>query len=131
MKKLKPAIQNSLRSISLILIIILIGGCQADENKIEKEVLLKADREAPLGWVYLTIYIDSTFEFTSAGLGSKKFIYTGKVDIKEDSLFFAYSDSIPKAGKTAIISHNTVAYIDGQYYERLSISLPFAKHDTK
>jgi hypothetical protein len=77
--------------------------------------------------VYLTIYVDSTFEFTSAGLGRVKLLYTGKVEIREDSLFFAYSDSIPRAGKTAIIANNTVTYIDGKYYERLSISSPIVK----
>ena len=87
-----------------------------------KSVLLKADREAPLGWVYLTIYQDSTFKFTSAGLRDKT-VFDGKVEIRNDSLFFAYTDSIPKAGKTAVYNDKVVGYIDGEYPERLNISL--------
>ena len=87
-----------------------------------KSILLKADRETPLGWVYLTIYQDSTFEFTSAGLRSKT-VFDGKVEIRNDSLFFTYTDSIPKAGKTAVYNDKVVGYIDGEYPERLNISL--------
>jgi len=86
-----------------------------------KSVLLKADREAPLGWVYLTIYQDSTFEFTLTGVRIRT-VFDGKVEIRNDSLFFAYTDSIPKAGKTAVYNDKVVAYIDGEYPERLNIN---------
>lgn len=127
MKKFNPTFQRPLNALLLILL-ILVGSCNTDDKNVEeKTALLKADREAPLGWVYLTIYVDSTFEFISTGIRSDRLTYKGKVEIRNDTLFFAYSDSIPRAGKTAIISQNTVAYIDGQYYERLSISLPLTK----
>ena len=89
----------------------------------EKTPILKADREAPLGWVYLTIYQDSTFEFTLTGIRGVGDVYKGKVEIVKDSLFFAYSDSIPRAGKTAVYNDKVVAYIDGEYPERVNISM--------
>jgi hypothetical protein len=88
----------------------------------EKTPILLADREAPLGWVYLRIYEDSTFEFISAGL-RRKTVYPGKVIIKNDSLFFHYLDSIPKAGDIAVLKSNVVAYINGSYPERIEIKL--------
>ncbi len=97
-------------------------NCSSSVRTETKSVLLKADREAPLGWVHLTIYQDSTFEFMSAGLRSKT-VFKGKVEIRNDSLFFAYIDSIPKAGKTAVYNDKVVAYVDGEYTERLNISL--------
>jgi len=33
-----------------------------------KKAVLVADREAPLGWAYLKIYEDKSFEFISKGL---------------------------------------------------------------
>ena len=81
-----------------------------------------ADREAPLGWVYLRIYDDSTFQFESRGLRQGD-IYSGKVKITADTLFFNYIDSIPAAGKTAVYNSARVAYIDGQYPESMPITL--------
>jgi hypothetical protein len=83
---------------------------------------LLADREAPLGWVYLRIYQDSTFEFESKGIRIGT-IYSGKAEIKNDTIFFNYTDSIPSAGKTAIISDYTITYIDGEYHESVEIKL--------
>ena len=51
----------------LIFIFFLIS-CNQQEKK---ETLLMADREAPLGWVYLRVYKDKTFEFESKGLERK------------------------------------------------------------
>lgn len=108
--------------VSLVVVASLImTSCNNSSRTIEKPTLLKADREAPLGWVYLTIYQDSTFEFTLTGIRSDKDVFKGKVKITKDSLFFAYSDSIPRAGKTAIYNDKIVAYIDGEYPERVNI----------
>jgi len=101
---------------------ILFSSCVSPEKKIEKVTILKADREAPLGWVYLNIFEDSSFDFTLTGIRGDKDIFIGKVDIRNDSLFFHYSNKIPKAGKTALYNSKAVAYIDGQYPERLNIS---------
>ena len=78
---------------TLLLIILLLSSCGQSEKKsreIEKEPILLADREAPLGWVYLRIYSDSTFEFESRGLRTSS-IYPGKAVIIADSIFFEYS----------------------------------------
>lgn len=80
-----------------------------------------ADREAPLGWVYLRIYKDKTFEFESRGLERRGDIYGGTVELKNDTLYFKYSDSIPKAGNKAILTKKSVSYFDGEYHESLEI----------
>jgi hypothetical protein len=54
-------------TIKLIFGILLIISCSTKNRENKKELLLQADREAPLGWVYLRIYKDSTFEFESRG----------------------------------------------------------------
>ena len=88
----------------------------------KKEILLKAGREAQLGWVYLTIYKDSTFQFAYTGLRGDYDIYNGKVSIKKDSMFFSYQDSIPRAGTKVIYNNKRIAYVDGEYPESLNIS---------
>ncbi len=113
--------ESKIMPLFIVLALMVLAGCGNKTN--EEQVLLKADREAPLGWVYLKIYRDSTFEFTSAGIRrSDKNVYTGKVEIRDDSLFFTYADSIPKAGKTAVYNDSSVHYIDGEYPEQLAVS---------
>jgi 4-amino-4-deoxy-L-arabinose transferase-like glycosyltransferase len=91
-------------------------------RKIESAILL-ADREAPLGWVYLRIFKDSSFEFESRGLERRGDIYAGKAKITTDSIFFYYKDSIPKAGNKAVYSDKYVAFTNGTYPEKVEISL--------
>jgi len=122
-EKAKTIFQRTFKTSFIICVSLLLTSCNNSTNRIEKTPLLKADREAPLGWVYLTIYQDSTFEFTLTGIRADKDVFKGNVEIRSDSLFFAYSDSIPRAGKTAIFNDKAVAYIDGEYPERLNISL--------
>jgi hypothetical protein len=83
---------------------------------------LLADRKAPLGWVYLKIYEDSSFEFILTGLRDEE-VYPGIVSLRHDTLFFKYNDSIPNAGKTAVIDKIGVSYIDGKYPENVRITL--------
>ena len=88
----------------------------------EKEIILKADREAQLGWVYLEIYKDTSFKFTSTGL-IKPTHFLGQASISNDTIYFDYIDSIPRAGKIAVIKDNNISYIAGKYPENLGISL--------
>jgi len=89
-----------------------------------KGLILSADRESPLGWIYLEIYEDSSFQYTSKGLRKDLTeTYSGNVEIRNDSMFFNYRDSIPKAGKIAIFNDKVVAYIDGEYPEKVEIKL--------
>ena len=102
----------------IIILILTLTSCNRTE---EKETLLFADREAPLGWVYLRIYKDKTFEFESRGLERKGDIYAGTMELKNDTIYFQYSDSIPKAGNKAILTEKFVSFFSGQYPERLEI----------
>jgi hypothetical protein len=113
------------RIVQIVIVVLIFTSCSFDskqkEEKDDRVIILSADREAPLGWVYLRIYQDSTFEFESAGLRNGE-IYKGKALITEDLICFNYIDSVPKAGQTAIYDKNTVMYIDGKYLERVGIS---------
>ncbi|HEU5165572.1 MAG TPA: hypothetical protein VFU29_08545 [Chitinophagaceae bacterium] len=102
---------------------VFLSQCKNNDEQHKKKSILLADREASLGWVYLRIYEDSTFEFESRGLKRQRDIYSGKVKITPDTLFFNYIDSIPLAGKTAIYNSTRIAYIDGQYPESMPITL--------
>jgi hypothetical protein len=93
-----------------------------EDAKRDKEPVLLADREAPLGWVNLKMYKDNSFEFISSGLRDKT-VYSGTFRLSTDTIFFNYRDSIPKAGKTAIISAKTVSYFAGDYPESVEIKL--------
>lgn len=104
-------------------LILIILSCK-DERK---EVLL-ADREAPLGWIYLKIYDDKSFEFISKGIMRDNDIYKGNYELKNDTLYFKYNDSIPKAGSKAIIQNGYVSYINGSYPESVQIKLNKLKH---
>ncbi|MBU2928201.1 hypothetical protein [Winogradskyella psychrotolerans] len=96
-------------------------------KKKERETILLADREAPLGWVYLRIYKDKTFEFESRGLERVGDIYAGNVELKNDTIYFKYLDSIPKAGNKAILTEKFVSYFNGDYPERLEIKKSIIK----
>jgi hypothetical protein len=102
----------------LLYLILIIISCKEDK----KEVLL-ADREAPLGWIYLKMYDDKTFEFISRGMMRDNDIYKGSYELKSDTLYFKYNDSIPKAGSKAVIDKGFVNYINGSYHESIQIKL--------
>lgn len=67
-----------------------------------KEVLL-ADREAPLGWVYLKMYDEKSFEFFSQGMMRDVNSFEGIYEIKNDTIYFKYKNVIPDAGSKAFI----------------------------
>ena len=105
--------------ITILSIYSLLSGCSQNKTPV-----LLADREAPLGWVHLKLYSDSSFEFISSGLRGSD-LYPGNYVTNNDTLFFEYSDSTPpllKATK-AIITKHSVDYIDGLYPETLEIKL--------
>ena len=106
----------------IIGILLLVLICESCKQPAEKKItILSADREAPLGWVYLRVYKDKTFEFESRGLERKGDIYAGLIELKNDTIYFHYSDSIPKVGNKAILTKNVVSYFNGEYPERLEI----------
>lgn len=99
-------------------LILIILSC-----KDERKEVLQADREAPLGWIYLKIYNDKSFEFISKGIMRDNDVYKGNYELKNDTLYFKYNDSIPKAGSKAIIQNGYVSYINGTYPESVQIKL--------
>lgn len=101
-----------------IFLLMVIINC-----KNEKKEILSADREAPLGWIYLKMYDDKSFEFISRGMMRDEEIYSGSYELKNDTLHFKYKDIIPKAGSKAIIQNGFVNYINGNYPESVEIKL--------
>jgi hypothetical protein len=101
---------------------VLCCSCDNEEKEQDKKPILLADREAPLGWVYLYVYDDKSFDFVLAGLRDKT-DFSGTYRLRGDTIFFTYTDSIPKAGKTAIVSEHSVSFIDGDYPESVVIKL--------
>jgi hypothetical protein len=102
-------------------IILIFWSCTSNRSK--KQPVLLADREAPLGWVRLKLYSDSSFEFISSGLRDSD-VYLGKFRSKGNTLTFEYSDSIPSLkGFKAIIAQGYVNYVDATYPEFLEIKL--------
>ncbi len=104
--------------IIIITLILTLNSCNRTEKK---DTILLADREAPLGWIYLRIYKDKTFELESRGLERRGNIYSGTIELKNDTICFNYSDSIPKAGNRAILTKRFVSYFNGEYSELLEI----------
>ena len=102
----------------IFFIFLLIISC-----KEEKKAVLLADREAPLGWIYLKMYDDCTFDFISRGILRNEDIYSGNFNMKSDTINFKYKDSIPNAGSKAIIKNGFVTYLDGTYRESVEIKL--------
>ncbi len=115
-------ISKNFALIVCLLTILCCFGCDDQEKEEGNKPVLLADREAPIGWVYLNIYEDHSFNFILTGLRDKT-EYPGTCRLNGDTIFFTYKDSIPKAGKTAIISKNSVTYIDGDYQESVIIKL--------
>jgi hypothetical protein len=106
----------------LILGLLLIVSCSTKNKEEKKELLLLANREAPLGWLHLRVYNDSTFEFESSGLRTST-IYKGKALIDKYQIQFNFFDSVPKAGSLAIYDKHTVYFTNGLYPERLGVTL--------
>ena len=118
------ALKKMKNILTITILTCLLCSCVETNKRVgeNKDPILLADREAPLGWVYLRIFNDSTFEFESRGLRTG-IIYPGKVKITSDTLYFEYLDSIPKAGSKAIYSDKYVVYTNGEYPERVQIKL--------
>lgn len=104
-------------------IFIALFFCSCLSKQRNKKPVLLADREAPLGWVHLKLYSDSSFEFISSGLRGSN-VYPGRFTLHEDSLFLQYTDSIPQLrGFKAIISKTHVSFIEATYPEEVEIKL--------
>lgn len=114
-----------MREFIVVLTVLLFVSCDSiiNEKEVVKEPNLLANREAPLGWVYLKTYPDSSFEFVLTGIRERS-VYSGKYRVDTDTIFFDYSDSIPELNSTqAIFKNNSIVYLNGTYNEVLRISI--------
>lgn len=102
--------------LSLIPLGFALSTCTNSNRNAGKKPIFLADREAPVGWSYLEIYEDSSFEFIADE-------YYGTVSIKNDTFHFNYEEMIPKVGKKAVIEGNYLIYVEGKYLEKLEIKL--------
>ncbi len=100
---------NMQKLVIIIGVLITLASCSGKPDM--ENIILYADREAPLGWIHLTIYKDSTFEYQSRGIGTSK-IWKGKAQIKKDSIQFEYQDSIPIVGERAYFTDKYIDYLD-------------------
>jgi len=108
-----------MKNFKLIILVLFLISCS---EKRERNELLSADREAPIGWIYLKIYDDNSFEFISRGLRDEE-IFDGTYKIENDTIIFTYKGKIPVAGSKAIITENYVNFINGKYPESVKIKL--------
>ena len=121
------------RIILSVTIILLLFSC-ADSRKArsykKKEAILLADREPPAGWIYLSIYADSTFYFM---YGSKRSQYFGNINYKNDTIYFNYENgdgTTDYLGNKAVIEKNLLYYLNNdQKREMLTISINRLKTD--
>lgn len=100
---------------SIFLSLATLFSCSTSEsNELpdNKESILYASREAPLGWLYFELFSDSTFTATSAGLRDAD-NYHGTYRLHFDTLFLTYRDSIPRGfGKEMLIERHHLRYLD-------------------
>lgn len=113
--------------IASLMIIVLLVSCSTKKVEEKGAVILLADREAPLGWVYLRIFQDSTFEFESRGLRTKE-VYYGQAEITKNQIIFNYQGNDPKIGDISIYNKYSVYFTNGEYPESLGIK--FSKLDS-
>lgn len=107
-----------MKYLRLFLLVLSLSSCSDKSNK---KTLLTADREAPLGWVYLRLYTDTSFEFESRGLERNGEIFSGNYEVHNDTILFHYFDKVPNVGSLAVIKNNSIGYINGKYQETLEI----------
>lgn len=91
-------------------IVILLITMYCNRNKNTENNILYAEYEAPLGYIHLTIFKDSTFEYLSRGIWTHS-VWNGKAIINKDSIFFEYDVSIPIVGERAYYNSKYVDFI--------------------
>lgn len=99
----------------IVLICFVILSTLSCSRKSDENTILLADREAPLGWIYLKIYDDKTFEYISKGLIIDD-VYPGTVKISHDTIYFKYSEETPNQGKIAVINKRYIQYLDSSQF---------------
>lgn len=85
-----------------------------------KTLLLTATSDASIGGLFLNIYNDSSFDFTAQSLLHTNTFF-GKIKVKNDTIYFGYNNDIPDIGTKAILTPNTIAFVEGAHPESLLI----------
>jgi hypothetical protein len=110
------------RVFQIIILSFLIFSSINCNRKSDENAILLADREAPLGWMYLKVYNDNTFEYISKGFIFDD-TYPGTVRISHDTLYFKYSTEVPKYfGKTAVANKIYVEYLDSSEFIEIKLN---------
>jgi hypothetical protein len=95
------------RQIVLFLLIICLTSCSNLSSRRDNgsELILAADREAPVGWVNFAAYADKTFNYSL----SRSDKYLGTYKLNGDTLFLTCADTIIGID-TAIIRKGSVEF---------------------
>lgn len=93
-------------SLVLIAAVSLLGSCN---NEKPTDLLLAAEREAPVGWVRVRLFRDSTFEL-SLDRGSWK---RGTFKMARDTFLFEYLGETDSLRQRAMVVENELRFIGG------------------
>jgi hypothetical protein len=92
---------------------VIFTACSSSHGR-EKEPVLIAGREAPLGWVTLKLYADNSFDLINGGMrASDSESYPGSYRTVGDTLIFAYRDSVPDQGCDRALRTDRFIVFDG------------------
>jgi hypothetical protein len=79
-------------------------ACNTSDEK-TPELILAADREAPIGWVSFNAYADSTFKYSL----SRNTLYNGTYSLRGDTLFLSFADKSIDIDKV-VIKNGSLAF---------------------
>jgi hypothetical protein len=113
--------KNGLYVLLLSLTFLSFTGCKKKNpvNK-DKTLALTAISDASVGGLFLNIYKDSSFDFTAQSMLHTN-SFQGKIEWKNDTIYFIYENKIPDIGTKAIFTPNTIAFVEGTHPESLLI----------
>jgi len=113
--------KNVLYFLLFTLHFLFLNSCKKKNplNK-NKTLVLTAISDASVGGLFLNIYKDSSFDFTSQSMLHKN-TFSGKIKMENDTLYFNFKNAIPDIGTKAIFTPNTIAFVEGAHPESLLI----------
>ncbi|OMP31626.1 hypothetical protein [Mangrovimonas sp. DI 80] len=99
-----------MRKILALFSLILILNCSNNNSqKDNRKFVFKANREAPIGWVYLDLYADSSFDLRFNRRGKPN---SGKYQYIEDTIYLKYDLKQDVYRSKAIINKNNLCFIN-------------------
>ena len=88
------------------MLLVMLAGCH---DEAPTDLLLAAEREAPIGWVRVRLFRDSTFEL-SLNRGSWK---RGTFRTAQDTIIFDYLGETDSLRQRAVVVENELRFIGG------------------